>query len=236
MPMKPDFPRLLASEILDELHKDDPRAIRSRQDLKRINRFMGTAGILARALRAATIVPRRIIEFGAGDGSLMLRLAKRFAPHWPAVHVVLLDRQPCIAPRTRAAFARTGWSLEVSRADVADWASGSAHDCFDIALANLFIHHFDDEQISRLFSAISARTGLFVACEPWRATWPLVGSYLVGLLGANEVTRSDAVASVKAGFRGKELSSLWPASPSWRLTEQRAGLFSHVFTAHRYRS
>lgn len=234
--MKPSFPRLLASEILDELHEDDPRAIRSRQDLMRINRFMGSAGILARALRASPIVPRRIIEFGAGDGTLMLRLAKRLAPHWPAVHVVLLDRQACVAARTRDAFASTGWSLEVRRADIADWASGSVHESFDIALANLFIHHFDDEQIGRLFNAISARTDLFVACEPWRATWPLFGSYLVGLLGANEVTRSDAVASVKAGFQEQELSRLWPANPSWRLTEQRAGMFSHVFTAHRRRS
>lgn len=234
--MKPSFPRLLASEILDELHEDDPRAIRSRQDLRRINRFMGTAGIIAHALRADTAVPRRIIEFGAGDGILMLRLAKWLAPHWPGVHVVLLDRQPCITPRTRDAFARTGWSLEVSRADVADWVSGSVHGRFDIALANLFIHHFDDEQISRLFNALGARTDVFVACEPWRAPWPLFGSHLVGLLGANEVTRSDAVASVKAGFQGKELSQLWPASPSWRLTERRAGLFSHVFTAHRRRS
>ena len=120
--------------------------------------------------------------------------------------------------------------------DVADWASGSDHDHFDIALANLFVHHFDDAQISRLFNAISARTNMFVACEPWRAPWALFGSRLVRLLGANEVTRSDAVASVKAGFQGKELSQLWPASPSWRLTEQRAGLFSHVFTAHRRRS
>lgn len=231
--MMPSFPRLLASELLDELHEDDPRAIRSRQDLRRINRFMGTAGIIARALRADTAVPRRIIEFGAGDGTLMLRLAKQLAPHWPGAHVVLLDRQPCITPQTHDAFVMAGWSVEVSRADVADWASGANQGCFDIALANLFIHHFDNEEISRLFNAISTRTDVFVACEPWRARWPLVGSHLVGLLGANEVTRLDAVASVKAGFQGKELSRLWPACPSWRLSEQRAGPFSHLFTAHR---
>lgn len=234
--MKPSFPRLLAPEILDELREDDPRAVRSRQDLGRINYVMGTAGILARALMAGAVAPKRIIEFGAGDGSLMLRLAQRLAPRWPGVHVVLLDRQHCIAPHTRAAIARTGWTVQLRQEDVADWVSGAAGDQFDqydIALANLFIHHFDNEQIRRLFNAISARAGLFVACEPWRAPLPLLGSRLVGLLGANEVTRSDAVASVKAGFQDKELSSLWPASPAWRLSEGRAGLFSHVFTAQR---
>ena len=233
--MRPSFPRLLAAEILDELSEDDPRAIRSRQDLGRINHVMGTAGILARALTAGATAPRRIIEFGAGDGSLMLRLAKRLAPRWPGVHVVLLDRQRCVSPHTHDAFARAGWTLQVRQADVADWASSCAGDRFDIALANLFIHHFNDEQIVHLFKAISMRTDLFVACEPRRAPLPLLASRLVGLLGANEVTRSDAVASVRAGFQGKELSSLWAADPSWRLAEHRAGLFSHVFTAHRCR-
>ena len=236
--MKPSSPRLLEPEILDDLREDDPRAVRSRQDLVRINYVMGAAGILARALSTGATgatAPRRIIEFGAGDGSLMLRLAQRLAPRWPGVHVVLLDRQQCVAPRTRDAFARAGWTLQVRQADVADWVSSAAGDRFDIALANLFIHHFDDDRITRLFNALSSRTDLFVACEPRRAPVPLLASRLVGLLGANEVTRSDAVASVKAGFQGKELSSLWPASPAWRLTEHPAGLFSHVFTAHRSR-
>jgi 2-polyprenyl-3-methyl-5-hydroxy-6-metoxy-1,4-benzoquinol methylase len=210
--------------------------VRSRQDLGRINYVMGTAGILARALTAGAVVPKRMIEFGAGDGSLMLRLAKRLGPRWPGVHVVLLDRQHCIAPHTRDAFARTGWKLEVRQADVVDWVSGAAGERFDIALANLFIHHFDDDRISHLFNAISARTDLFVACEPRRAPLPLLASRLVGLLGANDVTRLDAVASVRAGFQEKELSSLWPANPAWRLTEQRAGLFSHVFSARRSRA
>jgi 2-polyprenyl-3-methyl-5-hydroxy-6-metoxy-1,4-benzoquinol methylase len=233
--MKPSFPRLLEPEILDELSEDDPRAVRSRRDLRRINFVMGATGILVRALTADPIVPRRILELGAGDGSLMLRLAQRLAPRWPGVHVVLLDRRHCIAPHTRAAFARTGWTMQVRQEDVADWVSGAAGEQFDVVLANLFIHHFDEAQIAHLFNAISARTHVFVACEPWRAPLPLVASRLVGLLGANDVTRSDAVASVRAGFRGEELSSLWPSTPAWRLSEQRAGLFSHVFTACRSR-
>ena len=237
--MKPSFPRLLESEILDQLREDDPRAVRSRQDLGRINYVMGSAGILARALLAShgATVPQRIIEFGAGDGSLMLRLAQRLAPRWPGVHVVLLDRQHCVAPHTRAAFARTGWTVQVRQEDVADWIAGAQSgqpDGFDIALANLFIHHFDARQIGRIFQAVSARADLFVACEPRRARLPLLASHLVGLLGANEVTRMDAVLSVKAGFCGQELSSLWPAARAdWQLDEFRAGLFSHVFRARR---
>lgn len=231
--MSSAFPRLREPEILDELPEDDPRARRSRRDLERINRVMGAAGILARALGTGAAAPRRIIELGAGDGSLMLRLARRLAPRWPGVQVVLLDRQQCVAPHTRDAIARTGWTVQDRQEDVADWVAGAHREQFDIVLANLFIHHFDEDAIARLFGAVSARTGVFVACEPRRASLPLLASRLVGLLGANAVTRSDAVASVRAGFQGRELSALWPASPAWRLSEGRAGLFSHLFTARR---
>jgi hypothetical protein len=43
----------------------------------------------------------------------------------------------------------------------------------------------------------------------------------------------EAVVSARAGFRGKELSALWPAADQWELDEQGAGLFSHRFIARR---
>ena len=40
-----------------------------------------------------------------------------------------------------------------------------------------------------------------------------------------------AEASIAAGFVRKEISALWPDKTVWRLTERRAGLFSHLFVA-----
>src|ERR1700733_4212257 len=51
-------------------------------------------------------------------------------------------------------------------------------------------------------------------------------------LAGNEVTRHDAVASVRAGFTGRELSRLWPDG-HWRLREALALPFTHVFSARR---
>jgi hypothetical protein len=66
---------------------------------------------------------------------------------------------------------------------------------------------------------------------------PLLGSYLIGLIGANAVTREDAVLSVRAGFAGNELSALWPVEHGgWNLREYAAGLFSHCFLATRGRA
>ena len=62
--------RCIEKELLDELAPEDARAIRSRRDLRRLNFFMGNAGILARALDGLCPrdVPLRIAEAGAGDG------------------------------------------------------------------------------------------------------------------------------------------------------------------------
>jgi 2-polyprenyl-3-methyl-5-hydroxy-6-metoxy-1,4-benzoquinol methylase len=232
--MRTGFPRLLSPEMLDTLLEDDPRAIDSRRDLRRINRIMGAAGILMHALISTPIAPKRIIELGAGDGSLMLRLAKRLSLQWTDVHVVLLDRKNVVDRQTLNDFARIGWSVEIVQADVDAWAASGEAQQFDIAIANLFIHHFDVRDVARLFCALSACTAMFVACEPRRARLPLLASHLLGLIGANEVTRKDAVLSVQAGFCETELSALWPSpAPDWTLIERRAGLFSHLFIARR---
>ena len=79
----------------------------------------------------------------------------------------------------------------------------------------------------------SLQAELCCACEPRRGGWPLAASRMLGLIGANAVTRHDAAVSVRAGFQGGELSALWPADPRWRFREHRAGFFSHLFLAQR---
>ena len=49
-----DLPRRVTPEILDELPASDPRARRSRADLRRINRIMASVTWLKRGLRAAS--------------------------------------------------------------------------------------------------------------------------------------------------------------------------------------
>ncbi|HKQ54333.1 MAG TPA: hypothetical protein VJT12_00460, partial [Methyloceanibacter sp.] len=104
------FPRRLETELLDVLPADDPAAIRSRRDLKLLNAVMLHPVMMARRLRRlAPVPPKRIVELGAGDGSLMLRLARRLAPHWPGVVTVLVDQQSIVPASTRAQMHDLGW-------------------------------------------------------------------------------------------------------------------------------
>jgi hypothetical protein len=105
---------------------------------------------------------------------------------------------------------------------------------WDLIVTTLFLHHFEGAALERVLAAIEHRTERFFACEPRRAPLALVGSHLVGALGANAVTREDAVLSVHAGFRDDELSRTWPGDAAdWQLHEYPAGLFSHCLRAER---
>lgn len=235
--------RRLSPEILDDLPAADPRAIRSRRDLQRVNRVMGSCGIMSRAIRHALPssshnAPLRILELGAGDGTLALRIAKRLATSWPVAEVTLLDRQPLANQATGAAFAHLGWTLRPLTVDVLEWARTPAQEQpaarWDVIMANLFLHHLEEAGLRELLSAIATRCNVFIACEPRRSLPALTGSKLMYALGVSADTRHDAIVSVRAGFRGKELSQMWPTSrPHWRLEEHLAGAFSHLFVAAR---
>jgi hypothetical protein len=162
-----------------------------------------------------------------------LRIARRRAREWPGVEATVVDRQDVVAPETRRGFAALGWTLRVAARDAFEWLDAPAAAPHDLALANLFLHHFQGDALARLLSGIAARSAAFVASEPERAPTALVGSHLVGLLGCNAVARTDAVLSVRAGFSGTELTAAWPDARGWWIDERPAGLFAHRFVAAR---
>ena len=222
--------RHLQPEILDELPADDPRAIQSRRDLRKVNTFMGHPGMVTRALRAAPSPPRLLVEIGAGDGTFLLRVARRFRQH-ARVRAILVDRRPSMSAATRKRFTDAGWDVDSCQSDVFEWLCRSHPETADVTVANLFLHHFRESELVNLLNMAAQQTRRFVACEPRRSRTALAGASLLRLVGCNDVTMHDADVSVRAGFRDRELSALWPRDAGWQLAERRAGLFSHTFIA-----
>jgi len=227
--------RCIEAEWLDRLPVDDPGAIGSRRDLRVLNFWMGNAGIVARALTFAPgiQVANRVIELGTGDGHFLLQVARRLGRTWKPKRAVLIDRQNAVASGTRKAFAALGWELETVQADVFDWLEVPAAAASDLIITNLFAHHFDDSQLAALLLHVARHAQLFISVEPRRSLWALCFSRLLGIIGCNRITRHDAPASVRAGFKHKEISRLWPANADWVLKERPAGMFSHLFIATR---
>lgn len=221
--------RTVEPEWLDVLPADDPRARRSRRDLRRVNALMSNARIVARELRGSSIAS--LAEIGAGDGAFAARLARALPPA-SGVPFTLLDRQAIVERDVAEALVARGWKLERVRDDVFAWLA-TGEETHDVVVANLFLHHFEDASLAAMLALVAARTRCFVACEPRRSSLALMGSRLLGVIGCNDVTRHDAVVSVRAGFRDGEISALWPKGGGWTLEEGARGLFSHCFVARR---
>ncbi len=233
------MPRRVDPEWLDFMPACDPRAIRSRQDLRRVNRLLGSLSTLLAAIDPLVVPgqPTHLIELGTGDGGLLLQLAQQRCKQWSDVQVTLLDRHPLVSSETLAALRDCGWRVNVVEADVFRWLAQPTMPTQGIILSNLFVHHFEGAELNRLLAGIASKAQAFVCCEPRRSGFALAGSYLLGAIGCNAVTRHDAVLSVRAGFRDHELSTRWSQVASmgdtWQLSESPAGLFSHCFIARR---
>jgi hypothetical protein len=239
MSVRTAMSRRVCPEALDDLDAEDPRAQRSRRDLRRIHRAMGSLTILRNLvarLRLATH-PKRIVDLGAGDGTLLLRLARALRPKWQRVELTLLDRHPAVDLNTLDGFHSLEWRVNVVCEDALVWAQGTDTERYDLCIATLFLHHFEDPALRALLTGVAARSRAFIAIEPRRDRLADLGSRLVGVLGSNAVTRGDAIKSVAAGFTGEEISAAWPGDEqAWRLEEHRALLFSHCFLAARIRA
>jgi hypothetical protein len=231
--------RVVEPELLDILAADDPGAIGSRRDLRRLNAWMGNAGLMAAALRTALggRMPACLVELGAGDGGFFLAVARRLAGvasgRQTNSKLVLLDQQDLVQPATHRQLQALGWQTEVVKANALEWIKQAGGEPCDAMVANLFLHHFSDSQLASLLLEASRRTQVFIGLEPRRSWWASAFSRLVWLIGCNRVTQHDAAASVRAGFDGRELTRLWPETKGWCCQENKAGSFGHLFIAQR---
>lgn len=227
--------RKLHPEILDELPAQDARAQRSRRDLRRVNAWMGNSRHIADQLQIAAQrrPPQRVVDLGSGDGYLLLRCLNRLSGLPEGLEVLLVDCQRAADPAVLASLQARNFVPRVIEAEAARWLQQMPVGPNTWVLANLFLHHFSEEILRRILSTLADKTHLCCACEPHRDRWSLIAARLLWMIGAGPVTCHDAKVSVRAGFRPRELSALWPSGSGWSTFERRAGWFSHLFLAQR---
>ena len=184
--------RVVIPELLDHLPADDPEALRSRRDLRRINLLMGNERWVCRTLRRFPAeAGRGIVEIGAGDGLLCNKLARMF----PHAAVVAYD----LAPRPEDLDARVEWQ----RGDIFE---KDAPEAGAVLVANLFLHHFEGDSLLAL-GRWMRNFEVLIFNEPDRSRLPhLLGATLHPWI--NRVTRHDMHVSIDAGFTAGEIVRL----------------------------
>ena len=195
--------RVIIPEILDSLNPSDPRAIRSRRDLRWIDLYLGNSRWVVRQLKKQTPPPAQIIEIGAGEGDL----CRKVQTSLPSSTVTGLDliQRPTNLP-----------------SDI-QWIGGDFFQTLpnidaDACIGSLILHHFSNEALHELGVRLQSFRSL-TFCEPLRSRLPLFLSKL-SCQFLSEVTRHDMPASIRAGFRPGELPALLGLdSKKWYIRE-----------------
>ncbi|MBK1833987.1 class I SAM-dependent methyltransferase [Roseibacillus ishigakijimensis] len=203
--------RVIEPEILDDLPASDPRAQRSRRDLRLINALMGNERWILRELRRRAR-GQAVCELGAGDGELLRALARQGHPGCG------FDFQPAPADLAPGAEWQQGDFLQtLPRQDQPA----------RVVVGSLILHHLSSPQLAELGRLLS-RSRLLLFAEPLRSPWALVeGRTLFPFV--NDVTRHDMMVSIRAGFRRGELRELLALEGDWQWRERttlRGGLRS----------
>jgi len=140
----------------------------------------------------AILNPKKVVELGAGEGCLVNAIKERF-PNAQVTGVDLVNRPNSIKSEVQ-------WHA----ANVFEYEE---FDTDTVVVANLFVHHLQDEELHRLAERLSGVRAILFA-EPYRGGVPLLmGRCIFPVI--NEVTRHDMIVSIKAGFRERELSEFF---------------------------
>lgn len=198
MRLRATGPRLIRPEILDTLPADEARA--SLADLTRINRITGAYRVL-RELLASLVPPGKsftMLDVGAASGDLAAETRRLY----PEARITLVDYALCHLPATGDRVAADAFQLPFPNA------------CFDFVFSSLFLHHFPDDSVIRLYreaGRVARQAVLTIDLE----RHPLAYYYLPATrwwFGWDRVTLHDGPISVEAAFRPAELRTLAEAA------------------------
>lgn len=198
--------RTVEPEILDDLSVDDPEAIRSRADLRVLNRLIGGEAWLLRELSGLVGV-KRVIELGAGEGLLTSCICEEF----PDMEVCAVD----LVPRPAGVHERAQWL----QANVLE--GELLIDSETVVVVNLFLHHLKHDQLVVLADRLKGAKALLFA-EPARKSYAILLGY-VAYPFVGRVTKHDMMVSIRAGFVVGELEDYFSEGFEWTEEEHWMG-------------
>jgi len=199
--------RITSRELLDDDLGDPADVEASLLDLWRLNRrFGGVSGslrLLDRFFARTGARQVRILDTGAGDGRLAAWLQQELARRGFEARFCVLDRrfshlsygQPSPDPLDRVAAS----ALELP----------FQHGSFDVAMCNLFVHHFSGAALNALLREMMRVAREAVLVNDLERRWlPYLFIRYAPFAARSPITRHDGAASVRQAYTRRELAAL----------------------------
>ena len=199
--------RVPSTELLDD-DRGTPTEIRQGlKDLWRINRwlggFSGTLQLLTRIFERAGIRQARILDVGAGDGRLAMRLGARLHRQGFRAEIFVLDRRLSHLEQGKM----EGDTIHAIVGDALRMPFGEG--AFHVVLCNLFLHHFSGEKLQALLSSLADAASQAVVVNDLERGWlPYLFIRANPVFARSPLTRHDGPASVRQAYTRQELGEL----------------------------
>lgn len=204
-------PRVYIEELLDLGEGTDDDVARNLTDLRRVNRFLGGRRVIIEALAAlmseASARELSLLDVGTGSADIPSAVADWCRERGIAAEIAALD----LSERNlRIARTRLGVNDTVRLVRGSAMNLPLANRSVDVVTASLFLHHFEDADVTRLLAEFArvARRAIIVN-DLIRNRVPYWFAKLTGpLLATSFITCYDGPASVLRGFTVREMAHL----------------------------
>ncbi len=195
------------SEIMDDLRLEGAVLRDTLDQIARINRWLGGNRPTLQALKKMIAnspehTPLSIIDIGCGNGDMLRTVARFGRKHRRHFRLTGID-----ANEYTIDYAR---QLSVDFPEITYLAENVFSEAFnkldyDIALFNLFLHHFREAEIIELMSVVLAKAKRGIVVNDLHRN--ALAYYLFKLLTlgiSNPMVRNDGLVSILRGFKKKD--------------------------------
>lgn len=199
--------RSTAVEIMDDLNCSGEVVHQTLRELEFINRTLGgnavTVSGVKQLLAKDQHQPITILDLGCGGGDMLALLHARLAQK---ASFKGIDANPHIVEYARQHQGAANITFEA----IDIFSEQFKHETCDIAVATLFLHHFNEQQLIQIFKQLKqqARLGIVVNDLHRHPLAYYSIKLLTKLFSKSAMVKFDAPLSVLRGFSKHELTAI----------------------------
>ncbi|MFD2552413.1 methyltransferase domain-containing protein [Bizionia sediminis] len=196
------------AEIMDDFSIEGPILHDTLNTLANINKWLGGNAVTLNALKSLLANypknrPLTIIDLGCGGGDILRRIAKYGQKEGYTFQLIGVD-----ANKEAVVYAQQLSEAYPNISYVACNILSEQFDAleYDIVLATLFLHHFENEQITKLLTKLTQKAKLgIIINDLHRHAWAYYLFKIVCIPIKNQMIIDDGLTSILRGFKRKEL-------------------------------